>query len=145
MKKSIYIVGFVLAGVALFQSCEEQQQAEPEKTSKLKMAEDSELALLMRQLTEETEAIREAVMAGETHPLWERVQELHTAIPTDPASSGPVFEGFSEAFIHAVREMESADSPGTKHFNAVVDQCMACHSTFCPGPKRRIAKFYISE
>lgn len=109
------------------------------------MAEDSELALLMRQLTDETEAIREAVMAGETHPLWKRVQELHTAIPTDPASSGPVFQGFSEAFIGAVREMEAADSLGVKHFNAVIDQCMDCHSTFCPGPKRRIAKFYISE
>lgn len=113
--------------------------------SKIKMAADSELALLMRELSDETEAIRDALLAGKEHPLWKRVEELHTATPTDASSSGPVFQGFSSAFIGAVAEMQAADSNRTQYFNAVIDRCMDCHATYCPGPMTRIEKFYVQK
>ena len=109
------------------------------------MATDSELALLMRQLTSETENIKAAIQAGKEHPLWSRVRELHSAVPTDSNSSGPVFEGFASAFIGSVEEMQAADTAHTKYFNDVIDRCMDCHAQYCPGPMKRIRKFYIPE
>lgn len=109
------------------------------------MAEDSELALLMRQLTEETDSIRAAIVAGEEHPLWSRIRDLHTATPTDSTSAGPVFEGFTAAFIGSVKDMQRSDTAQTKYFNAVIDRCMDCHAEFCPGPMKRIRKFYVRD
>ncbi len=109
------------------------------------MATDSELALLMRQLTSETENIKAAIEAGEEHQLWNRVRELHSATPTDSASSGPVFEGFASAFIGSVEELQAADTTKTKYFNAVIDRCMDCHATYFPGPMKRIEKFYFKQ
>jgi hypothetical protein len=123
----------------------ESNTAELPQKKEIKMAKDSELALLMRQFTAETESIRTALEAGEAHPLWSKIEALHSATPTDKASSGPVFEGFSESFITAVKAMQEADSMKVKYFNAVIDRCMDCHTEFCPGPRKRIAKFYIAE
>lgn len=130
--------------IGLLHSCETSEK-EPTEKEEMVMAEDSELALLMRQLTTETEDIKAALERGEAHPLWSRIEELHTATPTDPGSSGPAFEGFSNAFIRAVKELEAADSLKVKHYNAVIDRCMDCHHTFCPGPMKRIEKFYVEE
>lgn len=149
MKHPVLLV--VLCGLVAFfaPSCDSgeavKEMPQTERKSKIKMAQDSELALLMRELTDETEAIREAMLAGEEHPLWKRVEDLHTATPTDASSSGPVFQGFSSAFIGSVAEMQAADSNHTQYFNAVIDRCMDCHATYCPGPMTRIEKFYIQK
>ncbi len=138
---------FLMLMIALFvgfPGCKEAE-TEPKSDSEIVMAKDSELALLMRDLTTETEAIRAALERGEEHPLWSRVEELHTATPTDSTRTGPVFEGFSNAFIRSVREMENADSLKVKHFNAVINTCMDCHRTYCPGPMKRIEKFYLKD
>lgn len=140
---AVFSMHFVFSGCTSGQEGENEMVAATEKKA-IKMAADSELALLMRQFTAETESIRAALEAGEDHPLWSEIEALHSANPTDKASSGPVFEGFSEAFIAAVHAMQEADSLKVKYFNAVIDRCMDCHNEFCPGPRKRIAKFYIS-
>lgn len=140
------IVGIVCTGLFFgMYACNEQEQDVNEKKSALVMAEDSELALLMRQMTEETDSIRAAVLAGEDHELWSRIRELHTAKPTDASSSGPVFEGFAAAFIGAVEEMQAADTAHTQYYNDVINRCMDCHQQFCPGPMKRIRKFYVED
>jgi hypothetical protein len=62
---------------------------------------------------------------------------------TDPTVLGPVFDSFSDAYIDAIRQLESSDSASVLKFNNVVTQCMNCHSKFCPGPKKRIRQLYI--
>lgn len=146
MKNFKLIIGIIISVVALvFSACHSEETA-VERQSELVMAEESELALLMRQLTEETDSIRSAVLRGEGHPLWSRIKDLHTAVPTDATSSGPVFDGFASAFIAAVDEMEAAnDSLKSEYFNGVINRCMDCHQEFCPGPMKRIRKFYVQE
>lgn len=128
-----------------FISCSDVAPPDAEDKSEMVMATDSELALLMRQLTSETENIKAAIEAGEEHPLWSRMRELHSATPTDSTSAGPVFEGFASAFIGSVEEMQAADTSKTRYFNAVIDRCMDCHATYCPGPMKRIEKFYVEK
>ncbi len=150
MKNSLVVVllGLILP-LLLVQGCEtngsDSNNDPSEVASKLVMADDSELAVLMRDLTTETAAIKSALENGEQHPVWNRVAELHTANPTDAGSSGPAFEGFSDAFIYAVKKFEASDSLKVKHFNAVVNRCMDCHFTFCPGPIKRIEKLLINQ
>lgn len=153
MRSSRFTIGLGVFGAVLIfvSACDGPETGQPEKTDKREkqseiiMAEDSELALLMRQLTAETDAIRSALVAGKEHPLWTRIRDLHTATPTDSASSGPVFEGYASAFIGAVEQLEAADTLHTQYFNAVIDRCMDCHGTFCPGPMKRIRKFYVPQ
>jgi hypothetical protein len=106
---------------------------------------DSELALLMRDMFDEGERVKHQVEAGGTPSGLKLFKEIHTAIPTDSNASGPVFESFATAYLNAVMELEVADSNSVFRFNRMVDQCMDCHSEFCPGPKRRIKKLYIKS
>lgn len=146
MKTPARIFGILAIGmVFIFTACSSDEKT-GERQSELVMAEESELALLMRQLTEETDSIRSAVLRGEGHPLWSRIKDLHTAEPTEASSSGPVFDGFASSFIAAVDEMEAADdSLRAQYFNGVINRCMDCHQEFCPGPMKRIKKFYVEE
>lgn len=139
-------VVFLCFLILVLHACSEESQVKNiDDKRELVMARDSELALLMRQMTNETDSIRAAVLAGEDHELWSRIRELHTATPTDAASSGPVFEGFAAAFIGAVEEMQAADTAHTQYYNAVINRCMDCHQQFCPGPMKRIRKFYVRD
>jgi hypothetical protein len=104
---------------------------------------DSELALLMRDMFEESDSLKQLVVDGKPLTGLKKYQDIHSAIPTDPTVNGPVFEAFAEAYINSIKELESADSSSVFNFNQMVDQCMSCHTEFCPGPKKRIKKLYI--
>ena len=103
------------------------------------------MALLMRDMFEESDSLKARVMNGEELSGLRKYEDIHSAIPTDPTVRGPVFEAFSEAYISSIKAMEKADSNSVFVFNNMVDQCMNCHTEFCPGPKKRIKKLYISE
>jgi hypothetical protein len=139
----IFIAILVLL-MSCFISCSETTKESPAQMP-LNPNGDSELALLMRQMATESDSIRAAVLRGDSHPVWTRLQDLHSAAPTDPTVTGPVFEGFANAFITSVKNFENSDSLRLKHFNAVVDGCMQCHQEFCPGPMKRIAKLYVTQ
>ncbi len=104
---------------------------------------DSELALLMRDMFEESDSLKQLVLEGKALSGLQRFEEIHSAIPTDPDVTGPVFEGFANSYIESVKTLESSDSTTVFNFNRMVDQCMNCHTEFCPGPKKRIKKLYI--
>lgn len=105
---------------------------------------DSELALLMREMFEESDKIKQQVQAGETPTGLKRFESIHSAVPTDSDASGPIFESMATAYIESVKALEKADSTSVFRFNAMVDQCMNCHTEFCPGPKVKIKKLYIN-
>ena len=104
---------------------------------------DSELALLMRDMFEESDSLKRLVMDGKQLSGLKKYQDIHSAIPTDPTVQGPVFEAFAEAYINSIEALEASDSASVFNFNHMVDQCMNCHTEFCPGPRKRIKKLYI--
>jgi len=111
---------------------------------------DSELALLMREMFEDSERIKAQMIRGvETLHATSLPQRdfaaIHAAIPTDSTVRGPVFTAFADAYLESVRQLEAADSTSVFRFNRMVDQCMNCHTEFCPGPKKRIRKLYIGQ
>jgi hypothetical protein len=139
MKHSLF---FLFAFVICI-GCE--QQLNTKSNSHINPNGDSELALLMRNMFSESDSLKQLVVAGKTLSGLKRFEDIHTAIATDPTVRGPVFDSFSDAYIDAIRQLESSNSTSVKKFNNMVTQCMNCHSKFCPGPKKRIKQLYIEE
>lgn len=106
---------------------------------------DSELALLMRDMFEESDSLKQLVVAGKQLYGLKKYQDIHSAIPTDPSVSGPIFKAFATSYIESIKAMEVTDTNSVIMFNKMVDQCMNCHTEFCPGPKKRIKQLYIKE
>lgn len=122
-----------------------QQEPAAESVRPINPNGDSELALLMRDMFEDGERIKAQVENGEMPTGLKDFAAIHAAVPTDSTVRGPVFTAFAEAYLESVRQMEAADSSSVFRFNRMVDQCMNCHSEFCPGPKKRISKLYITD
>jgi cytochrome c553 len=139
MKHSLF---FLFAFVICI-GCE--QQLNTKSNSHINPNGDSELALLMRNMFSESDSLKQLVVAGKTLSGLKRFEDIHTAIATDPTVHGPVFDAFSDAYINAIKQLESSDSSSVLKFNNIVTQCMNCHSKFCPGPKKRIKQLYIQE
>jgi hypothetical protein len=136
---------FCLIAVACWSSCNESQQLEPVAERPINPNGDSELALLMREMFADGERIKAQVERGEQPTGLRDFAAIHAAIPTDSTVKGPVFTAFAEAYLESVRQLEASDSSSVFRFNRMVDQCMNCHSEFCPGPKKRIRKLYLKE
>ncbi|MCF8465444.1 MAG: hypothetical protein K9G41_11415 [Flavobacteriales bacterium] len=130
---AVLIFGIVACGQK--QECKKPRPVNPNG--------DSELALLMRDMFEESDSLKQLIIEGRLLTGLKKYEDIHSAIPTDPTVKGPVFEAFAEAYINSLKELESSDSSSVFKFNTMVDQCMNCHAEFCPGPKKRIKKLYI--
>lgn len=145
---SVALVALSLLGIVLFSACGEQQSDSKAIFKKEKVINpngDSELALLMREMFDEGDRVKQQIIAGKAPTGLKKFEAIHSAIPTDANASGPVFESFATSYIEAIKALEASDSASVFNFNTMVDQCMNCHTEFCPGPKRRIKKLYISE
>ena len=138
----VLLVGTIMLAVAC-QSGEQQLAAK--KKRPINPNGDSELALLMRDMFEESDSLKQLVANGKQLTGLKKYKDIHSAIPTDPTVTGPVFESFAAAYISSIEALETADSASVFNFNHMVDQCMNCHTEFCPGPKKRIKKLYISH
>ena len=141
----------ILSIVALFIGCSSNPQSEHENCAEPKGNQpiitngDSELALLMRDMFEESDSLRHLIINGEQLSALKKYQDIHSAIPTDSTVKGAVFEAFAETYIASIKSLETADSSSVFKFNNMVGQCMNCHTEFCPGPKNRIKKLYINS
>lgn len=136
----------ILVSVTLLLACQQNiERAECKKPKSLNPNGDSELALLMRDMFTESDSLRQLVANGQQLSGLRKYQEIHAAIPTDSTVKGPVFDAFAVAYIEAIRNLETQDSSTVFNFNRMVDQCMNCHTEFCPGPKKRIQKLYIQS
>lgn len=131
------------------ESCNKEESScvsDEVKVSAINPNGDSELALLMRQMFEQGEDIKELITNNEGNITQEYIDELeriHTATPTDPDVKTPEFKAYTELMIQEANTLFSNDSNKVKGFNNLVNRCIDCHQTFCPGPIKRIKKLTI--
>jgi hypothetical protein len=145
MKEAVFGITMMLM-VAMTWSCSTKRGERPTPVKKVNVINpngDSELALLMREMFTEGERIKHQIEAGEAPSGLKKFKLIHSAIPTDANASGPLFESFATSYLEAIKELEASDTVSFFKFNRMIDQCMNCHTEFCPGPKRRIKKLYI--
>lgn len=107
---------------------------------------DSELTLLMRKMYDEADSIKASIKAGRgniTEVFIAELEYVHKAIPSDPKLSNPTFTAFNELIITEAKTLQSTPDSKVEGFNNLVNRCIDCHKTFCPGPIPRIKKLKI--
>lgn len=129
-------------------ACAENQVDKAESQKEMKMAEFSELALLMKEIHEDAKKWKAEIEAGEQPTDSLKIYEkMVTSTPTKSEVKGPVFEGFAamyqarlDSLFHA-GELDMAKDA----YNDLIASCVDCHGEYCPGPIPTIEKLYISE
>lgn len=106
----------------------------------------SELAQLMRTMEAQTVTWKREITENEARlsPVPDVYATLKTAIPTEPEMKNENFDGFADDFINYSNALVKAPKAGRETaFDSMVGGCMNCHAQMCPGPVKRIKKFYF--
>lgn len=109
---------------------------------------DSELALLMRDMFDNAEGIKQDIISGEGTISKDYIRELarmHTAEPTDEGVQNEEFIAFGNLLIVQANILHETKEGQAAAFNSLVDRCIDCHHSFCPGPIKKITKLKIKE
>ena len=117
-------------------------------TNEVKMAEWSELAILMRQIHKDAKQWKKMLEAGELVTDSAHIyKQLVESEPTDKSVQGPAFEAFAMNYQQALNEfIETNDIVLAKEkYNNLVSTCISCHQSYCPGPVKTIKKLYLPK
>ncbi|MCB0820521.1 MAG: hypothetical protein KDC13_07850 [Bacteroidetes bacterium] len=110
--------------------------------------EDSELTLLMRSMADEMKKVKSVVLTDKFYDKWEvDYKHMLVATPSTEAKKGPKFNDFAKAFLTQLsRTQENKDvSQIRPQFNLLVNSCIHCHESFCPGPLSMLKKLRVPE
>src|SRR5690606_30960724 len=118
----------------------------PADSTKTLTIKRSELAILMRNLFNETAAYKKTIEKNQepfSFEQFEKFASMHTATPTDAGDSGKVFVAYSKSFLHNLKMLTEKENVSIAQFNNMIDGCVACHTDYCPGPIKVISKLKI--
>ncbi len=137
MKKTIALLP--LCCLLIWQACK------TESSKPLNPNGDSELAVLMRQMFEDGERIREQIKSGQPVDIKVDFEKIMTAKATDPKKmQGPEYPHFASAYVEAMKALRDAPpAEAQDKYSAMVATCMNCHEQSCPGPIVRIKKLTL--
>lgn len=138
MKEIIGLFSLLLLALFLF-TCDAKRVNKDMVTSNV----DSELALLMRSIHEDAKAMRQVIQQKENNlqPNSE-FDFILIATPTKENVQGPEFEAMARYYLQKNEIM--INDPDQFTYNEMVESCVACHQSFCPGPIKTIKKLYIN-
>jgi len=151
MKFSFELLGAALFSMLLFScSSEKEKPSETKKTEVFNPNGDSELALAMRKIFDQTEEIKSSLKEGDIivpKDYIENLKSFHTAVPTDSEVKVDEFFGFVKAIDIAAQELEKRNDIDAQkeQYSRVINACVQCHQQFCPGPIRRINKLKLPK
>ena len=103
---------------------------------------DSELTLVMRDMETYYKSVKAQIEAGDQPNSIKHFEEILSAVSTEPEKAkSPAYQAMAQSFIQLSQTWTDTTSSVAK-FNSLVDNCMSCHQTMCPGPMVRIKKLY---
>ncbi|MBK9282964.1 MAG: hypothetical protein IPM51_01445 [Sphingobacteriaceae bacterium] len=153
LKNSISFISILLIGLNLwFCKNENAKVVEDTTTDKncvnldLNPNGSSELSLLMRDMLNHAESMKESVLAGKWPSEFpEKFKEIHTAIPTDEFTKRNTFDGFAKNYLDCIKALNEMNQGNLiEKYNNVIQACESCHSEHCPGPLKIIRKLKIN-
>lgn len=107
--------------------------------------DDSELALLMRDMDKDMQLLKKAIVTKTELPrLLKKFKAIHVANPTDDEVKTPQFTALAELLLVNTKKVYKTTQT-SKAYNLLVNNCIACHQSYCPGPVVRIKKLKITE
>jgi hypothetical protein len=141
MNLFIKILGGCIIASSFF-SCSNQEKQNTEATNFPN--KDSELAILMRDVVENTEKVKNQIVNGEEIDFFIEFEKMHSATPTDlDVRADGQFTLFAEKYIETATELINSERNKTALYNNMIQACVSCHEQICPGPVKRIKKLRI--
>lgn len=144
--RTLLISGIILAGLFSTRLVDggpsKQVQAD---SSDINPNGSSELSILMRDMYDHALAARKLALNGEKDVAFPKeFNKIHTATPTDETTKNSYYDTFADVYLNALKTYSGTASEELKsNYNNLVNTCLACHSSHCPGPIPRIRKLLI--
>lgn len=108
---------------------------------------ESELSKLMRVMSEDMKKMKVSVSKGKPLKKWgENYTSIKTAKPSVDSKKGKHFDEYATGFLTQVDRMNTMEkgSPDLKaNYNSLVQSCIRCHETYCPGPISMLKKLKL--
>jgi len=103
---------------------------------------DSELALLMREMYDEVQQIKEKIDSDDSIVINLDHKKILTAHATEPKkAASEEYKAFAKTYLQTIESLKTASLvQREKIYDSVVNNCMTCHKALCPGPMVRIKK-----
>ena len=142
MKKIVFVLFIAWSSIVLFPSCTSSNNNTP-----LNPNGDSELALLMRAMYEDGEALKATLESGKLPKVMKEHMKMLTAEATEPEkAASPEYKAFAQSYLQTLEALEqAAPEDRMEIYDNLVNSCMTCHQALCPGPMVRIKKLYSSK
>jgi hypothetical protein len=148
MKRNTLLLVFSMLffGTSVFYACQSGKQ---QATAQRYPNKSSELAVLMRQMWEQSDEMRQALLAGKSiADVRKDFAQLKTAASTDAGKTeSEVYQAMAGMFMERLDKLyenPNADEQ-IQAYNSVVQSCLQCHQSQCPGPMVRIEKLFIKR
>lgn len=127
----------VLIFVGFFWACQQSEKA-PRKS--LNPNGDSELAVLMRAMYEETMEMKKALKEGKKYDHSFEEEAIFTATPTEEGKNvTDSYKAFAQHYLYVMEQYANASDKDLRgSYEQIVGNCQSCHKAICPGPLRRI-------
>lgn len=140
--KKILLTTLLFLPLYFLSSCD---PSSPEATDSLNPNGDSELALLMRDMTTWTEEQTKRLKEGQAlQPVPASFQTLITAQPTDMGLDTLSLRGYGRLWLEQLSAFEQAgETEKVEAHNNLVRSCRSCHEQFCRGPLKRIDRMLV--
>lgn len=141
----ILLIGVIVYGLGCQAKVVEGESGQSEKVLQpINPNGDSELALLMREMYDESERIKQEIAAGRKPTVNFDYKKVLTAEGTEPEKvASDTYHAFAQAYVGLMNALEEATADQAPAiFLNMVDNCMDCHTALCPGPRVRIKKLY---
>lgn len=120
--------------------------AKTSDTTDLNPNGSSELSRLMREMLDHASAARKLAIENRKNSVYPvSFDNIYSAEPTDKYTKNEFFDSFADAYLKAVKNYSSSGDENIKeNYNNIVNSCLACHSTHCPGPIVKIKKLLLN-
>lgn len=141
MTKQHLLFYLILSGILILNACKSDEEPP------LNPNGDTELALLMRAMFEEGMDIKADIEAGNHPEIKLDHEKILTAEATQPEeAASPEFKSLADKYLYSVRQLGARNNiDAGKKYDDMVQACMDCHRSMCPGPLARIKKLKRPE
>lgn len=147
MKQFIPLVMLcLLLGACDFVSGNQKETAATKKEYDL--YQPSEMANYMNVIYDLNESLKKDIEAGKMPQHFpDEIRNIHSAEMSGNKDRNTTFESFSHLFVERVQILYDTTStvPLKDRYNDVINLCLSCHQTQCPGPIPRIQKLLITQ
>ncbi|MCG3166924.1 MAG: hypothetical protein POELPBGB_02707 [Bacteroidia bacterium] len=139
MRNKVVLLVFFVAVVFVFSNCDRNKSLNPNG--------DSELAVLMRAMADSTDAWKQMTLQNKMPQKFpDAFLKIHTATASDSMMKTPEFDALATSYVEGLNLFyQSSPSELKTNYNSLVQRCINCHNSHCPGPLKRIKKMVIEE